>query len=47
MTLNLKGGLPLVSVVEIILPFVSQSKRKLLSPRTQRENFYQIKVKVS
>ena len=44
MTLNLTGGLPLVSMVEIILPFVSQNKRKLLSPRTHRENFYKIKV---
>lgn len=37
----------MVSMLEIILPFVSQSKRKLLSPRTQRENFYKIKVKVN
>lgn len=49
MTLNLSGGLTLVSMVVlvIILPFVSQNKRKLLSPRAQRENLYKIKVKVN
>lgn len=43
MTLNLSGGLTLVSMVVsvIILPFVSQNKRKLLSTKNTEGKFLQ------